>query len=72
MDFAKAETGERPPLRSFASSLRQDLNAVTAGHTPAWSSDVIEGHVNRVKTIKRTMYGPASFELLRTRILIQP
>ncbi|MCX4767881.1 hypothetical protein OG562_44470 [Streptomyces sp. NBC_01275] len=33
------------------------------------SSGVVEGHVNRVKTLKRAMYGRASFELLRTRIL---
>lgn len=35
-------------------------------------ADVVEGHVNRVKTLKRAMYGQASFELLRTRILTQP
>jgi transposase len=51
--------------------LRQDLDAVTAGLTLAWSSGVVEGHVNRVKTLKRAMYGRASFELLRARILTQ-
>lgn len=34
-----------------------------------WSSGVVEGRVNRVKTIQRAMYGRASFELLRTRVL---
>lgn len=52
--------------------LRQDLNAVTADLTLPWSSGVVEGHVNRVKTLKRAMYGRASFDLLRTRILITP
>ncbi|MFJ6650464.1 transposase [Streptomyces sp. NPDC091290] len=60
------------PLRSFGSFLRQDLDAVTAGLTLPWSSGLVEGHVNRVKTLKRAMYGRASFDLLRTRILITP
>lgn len=65
----QAEISDLPPLRSFAGSLRQDFDVVTAGLTLSWSSGVVEGHVNRVKTIKRAMYGRASFELLRTRIL---
>ncbi|MFI0967814.1 hypothetical protein ACH4S8_41600 [Streptomyces sp. NPDC021080] len=48
--------------------LRQDLHAVTAGLTLPWSSGVVEGHVNRVRTLKRAMCGRASFDLLRTRI----
>lgn len=68
----QAETSDLPPLKSFASSFRQDIDAVTAGLTLSWSSGVVEGHVNRVKTIKRAMYGRAAFALLRTRILIQP
>ncbi|MEU0967651.1 transposase [Streptomyces sp. NPDC005917] len=58
------------PMQGFASFLRQNLDAVTAGLTLPWSSGVVGGHVNRVKTLKRAMYGRASFELLRTRILI--
>ncbi|MFC9602423.1 ISL3 family transposase [Streptomyces niveus] len=57
------------PVRSFAGFLRQDLDAVTAGLTLEWSSGVVEGNVNRVKTIKRSMYNRASFRLLRIRIL---
>ncbi|MFE9651071.1 transposase [Streptomyces sp. NPDC006365] len=60
------------PMQGFAGFLRQDLDAVTAGLTLPWSSGVVEGHVKRVKTLKRAMYRRASFELLRTRILIQP
>ncbi|MCX4429828.1 transposase [Streptomyces mirabilis] len=60
------------PMKGFAGFLRQDLDAVTAGLTLRWSSGVVEGHVNRVKTLKRAMYGRASFELLRARILTQP
>ncbi|MFI6423375.1 transposase [Streptomyces sp. NPDC050842] len=59
-------------VAKFASFLRQDLDAVTAGLTLEWSSGIVEGHVNRVKTIKGAMYGRASFRLLRIRILTRP
>lgn len=65
----QAEQGAPKPMSGFAGFLRQDLDAVTAGLTLHWSSGVVEGHVNRVKTLKRAMYGRASFTLLRTRIL---
>ncbi|WP_067357823.1 ISL3 family transposase [Streptomyces noursei] len=68
----QAEQDAPKPMQSFAGSLRQDLDAVTAGLTLPWSSGAVEGHVNRVKTLKRAMYGRASFQLLRTRILTQP
>ncbi|MGW2426145.1 ISL3 family transposase [Streptomyces sp. NPDC001709] len=65
----QAEQSDVPPVAKFAAFLRQDFDAVTAGLTHEWSSGKVEGHVNRVKTIKRAMYGRASFRLLRTRIL---
>ncbi len=68
----QAEQDAPKPVKGFAGFLRQDLDAVTAGLTLPWSSGVVEGHVNRIKTLKRAMYGRASFELLRTRILTQP
>ncbi|MFD3997142.1 transposase [Streptomyces sp. NPDC058583] len=67
----QAERDAPKPMSGFAGFLRQDLDAVAAGLTLHWSSGVIEGHVNRVKTLKRAMYGRASFELLRTPILTQ-
>ncbi|MFJ1973949.1 hypothetical protein ACIO93_35495 [Streptomyces sp. NPDC087903] len=45
--------------------------AVTAGLTLDWSSGSIEGAVNRIKKIKRQLYGRAGFELLRKMILLQ-
>lgn len=68
----QAEQDAPQPISGFAGFLRRDLDAVTAGLTLTWSSGVVEGHVNRVKTLKRAMYGRASFTLLRTRILTQP
>ncbi|MGW7004025.1 transposase [Streptomyces sp. NPDC054933] len=65
----QAEQEAPNPVRGFAGFLRNDLDAVTAGLTPPWSSGITEGHANRVKTPKRATYGRASFRLLRTRIL---
>ncbi|MFD5492255.1 transposase [Streptomyces sp. NPDC127091] len=67
----QAEQEAPKPMRGFAGFLRQALDAVTASLTLPWSSGIVEGHVDRVKTLKRAMYGRASFELLRTRILTQ-
>ncbi|WP_258308847.1 ISL3 family transposase [Streptomyces sp. NWU339] len=73
LEWSRQAEQEAPkPMRGFAGFLRQDLDAVTAGLTLPWSSGVVEGHVNRVKTLKRAMYGRASFALLRARVLIQP
>ncbi|MER5214315.1 transposase [Streptomyces sp. NPDC002838] len=68
----KAELSGPEAVGIFAGSVRQDLHAVTAGLTLPYSSGVVEGHVNRIKTIKRQMYGRASLRLLRARILLQP
>jgi transposase len=58
-----------PDLRTFAISLQQDYDAVHAALREAWSSGQVEGHVTRVKCIKRRMYGRAKFDLLRQHIL---
>jgi transposase len=63
------ETTGAPALRSFAAGLRNDLDAVTAGLTTNYSSGAVEGTVNRIKMIKRQMFGRAKFDLLRKRIL---
>lgn len=67
----KAELDGPDAIGIFADSIRQDLHAVTAGLTLPYSSGIVEGHVNRIKTIKWQMYGRASFALLRSRILLQ-
>jgi transposase len=59
-------------LLRFAGGLRQDLAAVTAAFTSQWSNGQVEGQVNRLKLIKRQMYGRANFDLLRLRVLFQP
>jgi transposase len=58
------------PLASFAHHLRSDLAAVAAGLTLPYSSGAVEGNINRIKMLKRQMYGRASFDFLRKRILL--
>ncbi|MFC8373376.1 transposase [Streptomyces sp. NPDC057239] len=65
------DASQLPGLTGFAVHLLQDLDAVTAGLTLDWSSGSIEGAVNRIKKIKRQLYGRAGFELLRKMILLQ-
>ena len=55
-------------LRSFATSLRQDEAAVAAALTQEWSNGATEGHINRLKLLKRSMYGRAGLPLLRARV----
>jgi transposase len=62
-------TSGLPHLRAFAAGLRQDWAAVQAGLTLSWSNGPTEGHVNRIKMIKRMMFGRAGFTLLRQRVL---
>ncbi|HZR49209.1 MAG TPA: transposase, partial [Streptosporangiaceae bacterium] len=64
------ETDDQPDLHSFANGIRRDHDAVVNGLTMPWSSGVVEGNVNRLKMIKRQMYGRATFELLRKRVLL--
>lgn len=55
--------------RNFAASLRQDYEAVRASLLYAWSNGPTEGHVNRLKCLKRDMYGRAKLDLLRERLV---
>ncbi|MFE9636189.1 transposase [Streptomyces sp. NPDC006463] len=65
------DASQLPDLTGFALHLLRDLDAVTAGLTLDRSSGSIEGAVNRIKKIKRQLYGRAGFELLRKMILLQ-
>ncbi len=56
-------------LATFAAGLRRDLAAVQAALDTPWTTSPAEGQINRIKTIKRSMYGRAGFQLLRARVL---
>jgi transposase len=53
----------------FAYGLQKDISAVSAAVDTSWSTGQVEGQINRLKMIKRQMYGRAGFQLLRARIL---
>lgn len=57
------------PLVRFAYGLRRDHDAIMAAVESPWSSGQVEGQINRLKAIKRQMYGRAGFTLLRARVL---
>jgi hypothetical protein len=58
---------ERTALRQ----VRQDQAAVQAGLVLKWNNGMVEGHINRLKFLKRSMDGRANFNLLRLRVLHQ-
>ncbi|MEV3976060.1 transposase [Streptomyces sp. NPDC050698] len=59
-----------PSLHALAAGIDRDLDAVIAGLTLPWNSGVVEGHVNRIKMLKRQMFGRAGFDVLRKRVLL--
>jgi transposase len=67
--LVRGEAFSDPDLRRFAEGIRRDEACVQAAVTERWSNGPVEGHVNRLKTIKRQMYGRAGFALLRARVL---
>jgi transposase len=64
------DADDQPSLHSFTRGLKHDYDAVLNGLTLPWNSGVVEGNVNRIKMLKRQMYGRASYPLLRKRILL--
>ena len=67
--LSSVEASTLPEFKSFAKGIQQDKAAVLAGLTLPWSNGPLEGHVNRLKLIKRSMYGRAKLRLLRQRVL---
>jgi transposase len=59
-------------LVRFVRTLKQDLSAVESAVSKPWSNGPVEGHINRLKMLKRQMYGRADIELLRARLLPEP
>src|SRR5512135_1238434 len=58
-----------PELKSFVVGIERDYDAVHAALRLSWSQGMTEGKVNKLKTLKRAMYGRAGFALLRQRLL---
>jgi transposase len=68
--LARALASCLQPFQSFAKGLREDYAAVKAGVTLSWSTGPVEGQINRLKMLKRQMYGRAHIDLLRQRVLL--
>jgi len=56
-------------LKAFAVKLLQDTDAVVAAMTLPYSQGQTEGRINKLKLVKRSMYGRGKFDLLRQRVL---
>lgn len=67
--LADAQASGIPNLAGVANGMRADHAAVAAAVTEVWSNGTVEGHVHKVKLLKRQGYGRASFALLRQRVL---
>jgi transposase len=68
--LARARSGALPAFRGFAKRLAVDEEAVRAAVTLPWSTGQVEGQINRLKMIKRQMYGRANLDLLGRRFLL--
>jgi transposase len=65
----KAEAAGIGVISAFVGQLKRDMAAVENAVEQVWSNGPVEGHINRLKNLKRQMYGRAKFELLRARTL---
>jgi len=70
IDFVKRSKHKLVGLKTFTRGLLRDIEAVENGINMPWSNGMVEGHVNRIKSIKRHMYWRASFELLRKKVIL--
>lgn len=67
--IAAAEACVPKPIRNFAASLLRDRDAVEAALEQPWSNGQLEGQINRLKMLKRQMYGRANIKLLECRMV---
>jgi transposase len=68
--MAQVQACSMTALQTFATGLQRELAAFKAAVTLPWSNGPLEGNINKLKFIKRQMYGRASFPLLRKRVLL--
>jgi transposase len=68
----RATTSALEAVRRFAAGLAEDYEAVKAGVTLPWSTSPVEGHINRLKMLKRQMFGRARLDLLSRRFVRTP
>ncbi|RBQ01918.1 hypothetical protein DRW42_28090 [Pedobacter miscanthi] len=67
--MAEAKYSVITELKSFATGILSDFQSIENAINPHWSNGPVEGNVNKLKPIKGQMYGKASFDLLRERLV---
>jgi transposase len=70
--IAQAQQSNLAELKGFAEGLKKDREAVSAALKHRWSNGQVEGQINRLKMIKRTMFGRGNLDLLKARVLYSP
>jgi transposase len=70
--LTRATTSALEAVQRFATGLYEDYEAVKAGVTLPWSGGPVEGHINRLKMLKRQMFGRARLDLLSRRFVLAP
>ena len=65
----EAQKYDIPELQTFINGIKKDLTAVKNGIIYSYNNGLAEGSVNKIKVIKRIMYGRNSFELLKAKVL---
>ncbi|HEY5869000.1 MAG TPA: ISL3 family transposase [Candidatus Tectomicrobia bacterium] len=68
----RATSSALEAMQRFAQGLYEDYEAVKAGVTVPWSTGPVEGHINRLKMLKRQMFGRARLDLLSRRFVLAP
>ncbi len=68
-DPPSGEESGLAPLVSFTNGIRRDDAAEKTGLTVTWSNGPTEGHINRLKQVKRQMYGRAKLDLLKLQLM---
>ncbi len=68
--IATVEAEGLTAMASFAANMRRDIDAIRNGLTLPHSSGPVEGSINRLKMIKRQMFGRANLDLLRKRVIL--
>ena len=68
--LAAAAASGLPEFREVAAGMHRDVAAIAAAVTAPWSIGHVEGQVTRIKLVERQMFGRATFDLLRRRVLL--
>ena len=70
LEYSKIENFNIPELQTYVNGIRIDINAVKNGIKLKYNNGLAEGSVNKIKVIKRIMYGRNSFDLLKAKVLL--